>query len=237
MIIFPATDLLGGRCVRLCRGEYDTASQVADDALEAALEFERGGAEWLHAVDLDAARGRGDNAQLLARMVEVLHIPVEIGGGIRSLETAEKYLNAGAARVIIGSAAVKKPELMAQAARAFGDKVALGADCRNEMVAVQGWTETTDLTVFTLLEQAQQAGIGTAIVTDIACDGMLQGPNTELMRRLQEAFPHMQLIASGGVTTAEQIRQLAQMGLYGAICGKALYSGSLTLQQALEAAR
>ena len=238
MILFPAIDLLGGSCVRLVKGEYGTAHQVAESPLEAALGFYRAGAKALHMVDLDGAKGGVGSAQnrsAVAEICGILPIPVELGGGIRTLLHIEKALALGVARVILGSAATDL-SFLAQALSEFGEKIAVGLDVREGYIATSGWTETSSLPYLEFAQQAQSLGCKTMIANDISRDGTLCGPGIQMLRALQKAVPGVMLIASGGIRDLTDILALKDLGIYGAICGKSLYAGTLDLQEALEAA-
>lgn len=233
MIIIPAIDILGGRCVRLQKGDYATAGEVAVSALETARAFVSAGAEYIHIVDLDGAKsGRRVNHELIARVISGCGVPVEVGGGIRTLEDIEWYIDRGAGRVILGSAAHRNPELVREAAHRYGDKIAVGIDARGGRVATEGWTETSDTDYTGFARAMQDAGVRFAIVTDIDRDGMLSGVNTAMLAALKEAT-NLNLIASGGVRDISDIRALASLGIYGAIAGKSIYSGTLDLKEAV----
>ena len=236
MIILPAIDLLDGQCVRLRRGAYETAEKVAQDPYETARGFAHAGARWLHIVDLNGARaGKPFHQDVIARIAEETGLPVEVGGGIRSRRTVETYLEAGVARVILGSAAVRDPALVKECVRAYGDKIAVGIDARGGIVATEGWLESGNVDYRDLARAMEQAGVRTVIFTDIGRDGMLSGVNREQLGALAQAVD-MDVIASGGVASEEDVRACRDMGLYGCICGKALYSGRLDLSRALAAA-
>jgi phosphoribosylformimino-5-aminoimidazole carboxamide ribotide isomerase len=237
MIIFPAIDIKDGKCVRLVRGEFNTASKVAEDALATARSFKRDGAEWLHMVDLDGAKGGGGpNRSLILEVARSSGLKTEIGGGIRALADVEQCLAGGAKRVVLGSAALEKPELAAAAAREYGDRIAVGIDARDGFVSTHGWTETSKTAFTDFAKQMESAGIKTLIFTDISRDGTLSGPAFDRLAELQRAVG-IDIVASGGVRDADNIRRLSSMGLYGAICGKSLYSGTLSLKDALNAAK
>lgn len=235
MIILPAIDIKDGTAVRLFRGDYATAHRVADDPFEVLKRFKADGAEWVHIVDLDGARdAKQVNRELIVNMIKSAGLKAEIGGGIRSIEAARDYIEAGAARVIFGSAAVKNPELVTKALKEFGSEhVAVGIDARDGMVASEGWLDTSSLDYISLARAMYDAGVRTVIFTDISRDGMLTGPNFEQLAALQDAC-NLNIIASGGIANIEDIRRLAEMRLYGAICGKSIYSGSLDLKSAVE---
>lgn len=238
MIILPAIDLQGGRCVRLRKGDFNTAEQVADDALETAAGFKAAGCTWLHTVDLDGAKsGVPVNHRLILELAQQSGLHIETGGGIRDLDTISMYLENGVQRVILGSVAIKDPKLVEQAAARFGDRIAVGIDAKNGYAAAQGWLDDSDIYYIDLARRMEQAGVHTIIYTDIGRDGMLSGPNLEQLDQLNRAVS-CDIIASGGVTDLDDIRALAKIGVYGAICGKSVYKGTLDLKQAvLEAQR
>lgn len=233
MIVIPAIDILGGRCVRLQKGDYNTADTVACDALETARMFAGAGAEYIHIVDLDGAKaGTRVNHELIASIIAGVGVPVEVGGGIRTAEDIEWYINRGAGRVILGSAAHKNPALVREAAAAFGEQLAVGIDSRAGMVATEGWTETSDTDYIWFAKLMEKSGVHYVIVTDIDRDGMLSGVNTDMLAALSVAT-NLNLIASGGVRDIHDIKALSALGIYGAIAGKSVYSGSLDLHGAV----
>ncbi len=237
MIILPAIDIRGGQCVRLYKGDFSTAHKVADDPVETALRFHKAGAKWLHMVDLDGAKeGSPKNRDLFLQIAEKSGMKVELGGGIRDMETVEFYLNHGISRVILGSAAIRDPDFVKKAAKKWGKHIAVGIDARNEMVAAQGWVQTSNVHYIDLARQMEQAGVQCIIFTDISRDGTLSGPNLEQLRALNEAVS-CDVIASGGIRDLDDIRQLKAMNLYGAICGKSLYEGTLNLSKAVKEAK
>lgn len=235
MIILPAIDILGGRCVRLYKGEYGTAEQVAPDPLYTARQFELGGAEYIHMVDLDGAKdGRTVNHDLICTVAKSVNVPVEIGGGIRSIETVRYYLENGLSRVILGSAALKNPELVKESVAEFGDRIAVGIDARDGKVSISGWTEESDTDYIEFARLMEKCGVRNIIFTDIDRDGTLSGANTEMLAKLNAAVG-VEITASGGVRDVMDIQRLASLGLYGAIAGKSIYSGTLSLSEAIEA--
>lgn len=238
MILLPAIDLKDGACVRLYKGSFDTVEQVAADPLETARAFETAGARWLHMVDLDGAKdGRPQNLETVLAVVSVVSMQVELGGGIRDLDTAERCLSGGVSRVILGSAAVKNPALVRQALAAFGpERVAVGIDARDGMVSVEGWLDSSEVHFLDLAREMEKAGVRTVIFTDIAKDGTLEGPNFEELAQLQQAVG-CQVIASGGIAGIGDVAALKKLGVYGAICGKSLYKGTLDLKEALTLAK
>ncbi|HIS05231.1 MAG TPA: 1-(5-phosphoribosyl)-5-[(5-phosphoribosylamino)methylideneamino]imidazole-4-carboxamide isomerase [Candidatus Fimenecus stercoravium] len=237
MIIFPAIDIKNETCVRLYRGEMDSAEQVADSYLAAADAFKTAGAEWIHMVDLDGAcAGERKNAHVFLEVAEATGLQIEVGGGIRTMEDIEYYLSRGIARVVLGSAAVKDPQLVREACKAYGDKIAVGIDARNGFVATEGWVETGSVHFLELGKAMEAAGVRTLIFTDIDRDGMLSGPALDALQQLNAAVS-CNVVASGGIKDVEDIRALKAAGLYGAICGRSIYKGTLSLQEALREAR
>ena len=236
MIILPAIDICGGQCVRLLRGDFGTAEKVAEDPLETALSFRAAGAAWLHMVDLDGAKaGRPVNTAIFTQAAEKSGLKVEVGGGIRSMETVEAYLAAGVSRVILGSAALSNPDLVEEAAGRYGDRIAVGIDAKNRMVSADGWLNDSRVDFIELAKRVEQMGVGCIIFTDISKDGTLSGPNLEQLDELRRAVG-CRVIASGGISDIEDIRALRQLDVYGAICGKSLYSGRLDLAEAIKEA-
>lgn len=236
MNLFPAIDLIGGKAVRLVKGDYAKVTVYSDAPEEVAKDFESCGAKYLHVVDLEGARdGSTPNLETIKKIIESTSLFVEVGGGIRSIETVEKYIEAGAKRVIIGTAAVTDPGFLKLAVRKYGDKIAVGVDIKDGMVAIKGWTETSTLSCFDFCEKLAGIGVKTIICTDISKDGLLAGTNLELYRELSEKFS-MDITASGGVSSLDDVRRLAEMGMYGAILGKALYTGNIDLRSALKVA-
>ncbi len=234
MIILPAIDIKDGNCVRLQKGVYSTAHKVADSPYEAAKGFAEAGAEWMHMVDLDGAKdAKLINADLIADVAKASGLKVEVGGGIRSMEAVEYYLSRGINRVILGSAAVKDPQLVIDAVRAYGDKIAVGIDAKNGMVQAEGWLDNSEIEYIELAKRMEDVGVRTMIFTDIDRDGMLSGPNLKQLDDLSHEVS-CNIIASGGVAVLKDIINLFQLDIYGAICGKAIYSGTLDLKQAIE---
>lgn len=236
MKIFPAIDLLGGKAVRLKKGDYNEVTVYSDCPPEMAIRFKEAGAEWIHVVDLDGARDGSTANFVTVSEIAKVGLKVEIGGGIRSMETVERYINAGVSRVIIGTAAVSDPEFLRSAIAKYGDKIAVGVDIKDRMVAIKGWLEVSELECFDFCQKLQNDGVCTVICTDISKDGMLSGTNTELYRELSERFT-MNFVASGGVSTLDDIKKLSSMGMYGAIVGKAIYTGNIDLKEAIAEAK
>ena len=233
MIIFPAIDLRGGKCVRLIQGDFDKETVYSDDPQATALKWQSMGAKFLHVVDLDGARaGSPKNLDAIKKILDAVTIPIEVGGGIRTLDDVDKLLSLGVQRVILGSIAVENPTLVAEAVQRFGDRVVVGIDARNGFVAVHGWEKSSSVKVGDLAKQIVAAGIKTIIYTDISKDGMLSGVNAEAFTELAKESG-AQIVASGGVRSIEDIRALKSAGVAGVIVGKAIYTGSLDLAIAI----
>lgn len=236
MYIYPAIDLYGGKAVRLFKGDYAQMTVYSDDPVSVAKDFAAAGASHIHLVDLEGAKiGRPANLETIAKIVEITGLFAEVGGGIRDMETVDSYLSIGVSRVILGTAAVKDPEFLQAALAKYSGKIAVGVDLKDGFVAIKGWTETSDLKVEDFFAQMQNLGVKTIICTDISRDGAMKGTNRELYRDLSAKFD-INLIASGGVSSMEDVEALAQMKLHGAIIGKAYYIGAIDLKQAVEAA-
>lgn len=239
MIILPAIDIKDGKCVRLWKGDFQTAEQVAESYMDTALGFAKAGADWIHMVDLDGAKtARPVNADIFLDVAKHTSLKVELGGGIRSLDTVEYYLSAGISRVILGSIALKDPEIVKAAVAEYGDRIAVGIDAKNGKVAAEGWLDDSDVDYIALAREMIRVGVGTFIFTDISKDGTLSGVNAEQLSALADATRGTcSIIASGGVHTIEDIRICRRMGLYGTICGKSLYKGTLDLREAIAEAQ
>ena len=237
MLIFPAIDLYEGQAVRLYKGDYAQKTVYSDDPVSVALTFRDEGAQWVHLVDLEGAkRGTMPNFGLIERIRKESGLFCEVGGGIRDLNAAEKYLSAGLDRVILGTAAVKDPAFLYEAVKHFGEKIAVGIDVKDGEVAVSGWTEKTGLGLYDFCARIREVGVSTVICTDISKDGAMMGTNREMYKELSERFS-LQITASGGVSTLDDVKALSSLGLYGAIIGKAYYTGAIRLREAIEAAR
>ena len=233
MYLFPAIDLIGGKAVRLVRGDYDQMTVYSDNPVEVAKGFAACGAKNLHVVDLEGARdGSTANYATIKKLIDESGLLVEVGGGIRSMDTVKTYVEAGAERVIIGTAAVTDPDFLDRALAAYGDKIAVGVDIRDGLVAIKGWREVSELQCYDFCEQLHRKGVSTVICTDISKDGLLGGTNLALYADMAKRFG-LNITASGGVSSLEDVKQLNDMGLYGAILGKALYTGDLDLTAAL----
>ena len=233
MIIFPAIDIMDGKPVRLLRGDFDTAEQVAEDVLTTAKQFARVGCTWVHMVDLDGSlQKKPVNTDPILQVVEHTPLKVEVGGGIRTMEDIAFYLDRGVDRVILGSVALKNPELVQQAVDAYGDKSAVGIDAKQGMVATEGWTEDSQMDFIDLAKAMEKMGVATIIYTDIGRDGTLSGPDVQGLDRLNKAVS-CNVIASGGVTTITDILVMKDKKMYGTICGKCIYKKTLDLREAV----
>lgn len=227
MILFPAIDIRNGKCVRLKQGDYNQEKVYNDSPVKAALDWQQQNAASLHIVDLDGARsGNSTNLETIKQIAEETSIPVQVGGGIRSIKRIDEYVHAGIDRVILGTAAITDKALLKDAVVKYGAKIAVSIDARNGYAATDGWTETSSVKAVDLIQELEQIGIENVVYTDILKDGMLKGPNFEELGAI-DAATSMNIIASGGITTKEDIEQLQSMNLYGAIIGKALYDGTL----------
>ena len=236
MKIFPAIDLVGGQAVRLYQGDYQKMTVYEKDPLAVARAFEKAGARFLHTVDLEGARDGGTpNLEVICRFLRETSLFVEVGGGIRSMEVIDRYLTAGVGRVILGTAAVTDEALLRRALDKYGEKIAVGADLKDGFVAIRGWTERSNVSWEAFFERLERLGVQTVICTDISRDGAMLGANRRLYGEIQKRFS-MDVVASGGVSSLEDVRILADMGLYGAILGKAWYTGAVDLREAIEVA-
>lgn len=235
MKLFPAIDLYKGCAVRLLKGDYDQMTVYSDNPAEFAAQFEVKGAENLHLVDLEGAKlGTTPNLETIRRIVSETNLYTELGGGIRSLQTIEAYRNIGVDRLILGTAAITEPGFVEAAIREFGrDAIAVGVDIRGGLVAIKGWTETTDVTCGEFCRKMESIGVKTIICTDISRDGAMKGTNRQLYADLSGQF-QLDIMASGGVSALDDVRALADMNLYGAILGKALYTGAIDLAEAVK---
>ena len=234
MIIFPAVDLLGGRAVRLYQGDYTQSTVYQQDPMQAVWAFKQAGATHLHLVDLDGARtGQPTNHALIARIAQESGLFVQVGGGIRTMQTAQALLDAGVHRVILGTAAVEDPDFLKQAVDTLGQRVAVGVDLRDGQVATRGWTALAGLSADDFFDHLHGLKVGTLVVTDISRDGAMRGANHALYQSIA-ARGQFQLVASGGVSTLQDVRALRALNLYGAIIGKALYTGDIDLKSAME---
>ncbi len=237
MYIFPAIDLYEGKAVRLLKGEYEKMTVYSENPPEIARDFEKCGASHIHLVDLEGAKsGDTPNLETIKSIIDSCSLFCEVGGGIRSMETVDKYINAGVDRVILGTAAVTNEEFLCEAVKKYGDKIAVGVDIKDGFVAIKGWTEKSEYPCFEFCEKMQKIGVKTLICTDISKDGAMQGTNHELYKELSERFD-MQITASGGVSSIDDVKRLSKLGIYGAIIGKAYYIGAIDLEEAVEVAK
>ena len=235
MLLFPAIDLYEGKAVRLYKGDYNQLTVYNDDPAAVGKDFAAAGAKHIHIVDLEGAKsGTTPNLDTVIRIKNESGLFCEIGGGVRHMDVVKTYIDAGMDRVILGTAAVENPDFVREAVATYGDKIAVGVDLKDGYVAVKGWTEKSTLDAHTFCRQMQDMGVKTLIVTDISKDGAMQGTNHDLYGDLQTAFPTLQFVASGGVSSMEDIQRLANAHLYGAIIGKAYYIGAIDLKKACE---
>lgn len=237
MIILPAIDIIDGKPVRLYQGDYGKKEIVADDIFETAKSFEEAGADYIHLVDLDGAKsGSNENHELVIKIANMLKIPVELGGGIRSFETIKYLLDNGVSRVILGTIAMEDEELLKKAVATYGERIAVGIDCKNGKVYGRGWLEGSDLDYVEFAKKMESLGVKNIIVTDISKDGTLEGPNVEMLKKLKETV-NIDITASGGIRDIQNIKDLNEIGLYGAITGKAIYAKTLSLEEAIKVVR
>ena len=237
MVLYPAIDLVGGKAVRLYKGDYAQMTVYSDDPIAVAKKFQAAGAKHIHLVDLEGAKsGVPENLATIRRIISETELFVEVGGGIRKMETMDAYLSSGVDRVILGTAAVTDPEFLEAALKKYGDRIAVGVDLKDGFVAIKGWTETSTLTADAFFGKMEELGVKTVICTDISRDGAMKGTNRELYRELSRKYA-LDLIASGGVSSLEDVQALSAMGLHGAIIGKAWYIGAIDLREAVEVAK
>ena len=237
MLIFPAIDLYGGKAVRLYKGDYQNMTIYSDAPLSVARDFVAAGATCIHMVDLEGARdGTTPNLAIVRDIASKTPLFTEIGGGIRSMETVRAYLEAGVDRVILGTAAVTDPDFLKTALAEYGERIAVGVDIKDGKVAIKGWLETAEDDALTFCEKMQALGVRTIISTDISKDGAMMGANHELYRTLAEKFD-LHIVASGGVSSLDDVKKLRALDLYGAIIGKAYYTGAIDLKEAIEVAK
>ncbi|MBU5487365.1 1-(5-phosphoribosyl)-5-[(5-phosphoribosylamino)methylideneamino]imidazole-4-carboxamide isomerase [Clostridium sp. MSJ-8] len=234
MLILPAIDIIDGKPVRLYQGDYNKKEIVAEDILETARSFEKAGAEFIHLVDLDGAKkGELVNGDSIIKVAQTLNMKVEVGGGIRTYETIKYLIDNGISRVILGTSAMEDEELLKRAINDFGDKIAVGIDCKDGYAYGRGWLEGSSLYYIDFAKKLESLGVKNVIVTDISKDGTLQGPNIEMLRELKENV-NMDITASGGIRDIDNIKALNDLDLYGAITGKAIYAGTLSLDEAIK---
>ena len=233
MNIFPAIDLVGGKAVRLYKGDYSQMTIYSDNPLEIIKDFENSGAKFAHIVDLEGAKnGDTPNLETIERLVKNSSLFIEVGGGIRSMEVIEKYISIGVKRVILGTVALQNEEFLISALQKFGDKIAVGVDIKDGFVAIKGWTEKSKVKAFDFLEKLDKLGVKTVICTDISKDGAMVGTNHALYEEMSKRLS-LDIIASGGVSSIEDIERLTKLGIYGAIIGKAYYTKAIDLKQAI----
>ena len=237
MIIYPAIDLYDKKAVRLYKGDYNEMTVYSDNPCEIAEDFYKAGARYMHVVDLEGAKtGETPNIDVIKKLAAIPDMFIEVGGGIRSLEVAKRYVEAGVDRIILGTAALKDREFLLAAIESFGEKVAVGVGIKDSYVAVKGWIEKSEVLAMDFLAELDSLGVKTVICTDISKDGAMMGTNLSLYRTLSEKFG-MQIIASGGVSSIDDVKKLREMDLYGAIVGKAYYTGAISLKEAVEVAK
>ncbi|MBE6674414.1 MAG: 1-(5-phosphoribosyl)-5-[(5-phosphoribosylamino)methylideneamino]imidazole-4-carboxamide isomerase [Ruminococcaceae bacterium] len=237
MKIFPAIDLYGKKAVRLFKGDYAQMTIYSENPIEVARDFESKGAKYIHMVDLEGAKsGTTPNIEIVKDIAENTSLFVEIGGGIRSMDTVKKYLDNGVGRVILGTSAVTDEAFLLEAVSTYGDKIAVGADVKDGYIAIKGWVEKSQYSLEEFLSKMEKIGVKTIICTDISKDGAMKGTNLELYKMLNEKYA-LDIIASGGVSTIDDISALKEMNMYGAIIGKAYYTGAIDLKQAIEVAK
>ncbi len=237
MKLFPAIDLYNKKAVRLYKGDYAQMTVYSDNPLEIAQDFERCGAEYIHVVDLEGAKdGTTPNIEVVSSIAKNTSLKVEIGGGIRNMQTLDKYFDSGVFRAILGTAAVVDEAFLRSAIEKYGDRIAVGADIKDGFVAIKGWIEKSEYTAEAFFEKMQSVGVKTVICTDISKDGAMKGTNLELYRKLSEKYS-VDIVASGGVSSMADVEALSEMGMYGAIIGKAYYTGAINLKDAIEVAK
>lgn len=237
MKIFPAIDLFDKKAVRLFKGDYNQMTVYSDNPVEIALDFKAQGAEFMHVVDLEGAKtGETPNLEVIKKIVSATDLKVEVGGGVRSMDVIKRYVDAGVYRVILGTSAVTDREFLLNAVKEYGDKIAVGVDIKDGMVAIKGWTEKSALLGFDFCKSMQDLGVKTIICTDISKDGAMQGANHQLYKKLSEQLD-IDIIASGGVSSMDDVKRLREINLYGAIIGKAYYTKAIDLSQAIKVAQ
>ncbi len=237
MIVLPAIDIIDQAPVRLYQGDYNKKEVVGQSVMDVAKMFEEAGADFVHMVDLDGAKsGKKENAQLICSVAQTIDVPVEVGGGIRSMSDIEFYLDQGVSRVILGTAAMHDDDLIKEAVSKYGAKIAVGLDCKNGYVCGSGWLEDSDLYYIDFAKHMEELGVETIIFTDISKDGTLMGPNLEMLKALKEAV-NIQIVASGGIKDIGHVQSLKELGIYGAIMGKAIYAKTIDLNEAIRLCR
>lgn len=234
MIIYPAIDIKDGRCVRLLQGRFNDVTVYGNDPVQMASKWVSSGAKWLHIVDLDGARGEvSNNRNIILKIVKEFSVPVQAGGGIRTMEDIEHLIGAGVSRIILGTAAVRNPALVREALSKYPEKVAVGIDAKDGKVAIEGWEQVSDYTAVDFAKKMEQLGCRIIIYTDINTDGTLSGPNIKAMKEMIDNV-NMDVIASGGVSSIQDLKNLKEIGAAGAITGKAIYTGAIDLAEALK---
>lgn len=234
MIIFPAIDIKDGNCVRLKQGKFEDMDVYFDNPVEVAKTWEAKGAEFIHIVDLDGAKdGKSKNFEIISEIARTVNIPIQVGGGIRTREAVQTLLDAGVNRVILGTAAVNEKELLKSLVDEYGKQIVVSIDAKDGIVAIDGWVNLSSLNSVDFVKELEEIGVQTIVYTDIAKDGMMEGPNFDIYRELMEKNS-IDIIASGGVSTLEDVAKLSEMDMYGAIIGKALYIENIKLEDALE---
>ena len=237
MKIFPAIDLYDKKAVRLYKGDYNNMTVYSENPCEIAEDFYNSGARFMHVVDLEGAKdGTTPNIDVIRKLVSMSDMFVEVGGGIRNIDVAKRYIDAGVSRIILGTAALTDRAFLLEAVRLFGDKVAVGVDIKDSCVAIKGWVEKSEIDAMDFCRELDKIGVKTVICTDISKDGAMQGANHELYKNLSENVG-MQIIASGGVSSIDDVKRLKELGIYGAIIGKAYYTGAVDIKEAIEVAK
>ena len=237
MKILPAVDIYNGKAVRLLQGNYDNMTVYNDNPVNVAKNFEALGADWIHIVDLEGAKnGTAVNFEIIKKIKSSCNLKCEVGGGIRNFETVERYINSGIDRIILGTSAVTDKNFLVECVKNFGDKIAVGVDIKNGNVAIKGWVENSDLEAISFCEQMQDLGIKFIICTDISKDGAMKGTNISLYETLKSKL-NLNIIASGGVSSIEDVKALTKLNLYGAIIGKAYYTGAIDIKEAIEVSK
>lgn len=234
MLILPAIDLKDRKCVRLHQGREEEVKYYFDNPVEVAVDLQNKGAKYLHLIDLDGAfNNKNRNYDIIENIVKSISIPIQVGGGIRNIETVENLMNLGVDRIIIGTIAVENPKLIKELINKYNEKIAVSVDCYGEKVAIKGWVEKTDLNIYEFCKKLKDYGLKTIIYTDIERDGTLEGPNLDILSKLQKRFGD-NIIAAGGLSNIEDFHKLKDIGLYGGVTGKALYEGKITMEEISE---
>lgn len=233
MLILPAIDIIDGKPVRLYKGDYSKKETVGEDILDIAIRFQEEGAKYLHLVDLDGAKmGKRCNSEIIVKVAKALEIPVEVGGGIRSMKEVEFYLDNGISRVILGTAAIENEKFLKEAVNKYGEKIAVGLDCKDGYAYGRGWLEGSEKEYIDFAKYLESIGVKTIIFTDISKDGTMEGPNLDMLYRLKKSI-NINIIASGGIKDIDHIREIRNLNIYGAITGKAMYAKTLDLGEAI----